>query len=123
MLLTKHNVSPEDCPLEGETTDAAESYVFCKKTCFNRWLASQKQAAKAGAAAVKVALPTKKRKTPWEDDGTLDCLMEWMTTEDNYVEYCGGNGNKGKTKTQHHKEEMLMIKDKVPTSNRTEKNC
>jgi hypothetical protein len=26
------------------------------------------------------------------------------------------NGNKGKTKTQHHKELSLMIKEKVPDS-------
>ena len=48
--------------------------------------------------------------------------MEWMTTEGNYAEYCGANGNKGKTKTQHHKELAILLKEKHPSSERTEKD-
>jgi hypothetical protein len=48
--------------------------------------------------------------------------MEWLTTEGNYADYCGTNGNKGKSKTQHHKELSLLIKEKVPHSEQTEKD-
>ena len=34
----------------------------------------------------------------------MDVLLEWLTTEGNCAEYCGANGNKGKTKTQAKKQ-------------------
>jgi hypothetical protein len=52
----------------------------------------------------------------------MEVLMEWLTTEPNYADYCGANGNKGKTKTQHHKELALLIQQKLPQSERTEKD-
>jgi hypothetical protein len=64
-----------------------EPVVFCKKTCYLKWAAAKKKAAKEAA---KTSKPTKKRKVPWEGDGTMDVLMDWLTTEGNYAEYCGG---------------------------------
>jgi hypothetical protein len=49
-------------------------------------------------------------------------LMEWLTTEGNYADYCGATGNKGKSKTQYHKELSLLIKEKQPDSERTDKD-
>ena len=52
----------------------------------------------------------------------MDVLMEWMTTEGNYAEYCGATGNKRKSKTQHHKEIAAMLKQANPNSERTDKD-
>jgi hypothetical protein len=52
-------------------------------------------------------------------DGNTDGLAYY---EGNYAEYCGAKGNKGKTKTQFHKEISLLIKEKLPHSARTEKD-
>ena len=52
----------------------------------------------------------------------MEILLDWLTTEGNYAEYCGSNGNKGKSKTQYHKELSLLIKEKLPESERTEKD-
>jgi hypothetical protein len=48
--------------------------------------------------------------------------MEWLTTHGNYSNYCGGTGNRGKSKAQHHKDLAIMIKNKLPESSRTEKD-
>ena len=120
LLLNRHNVPVEDRPADTDKNDTGEPVVFCKKACYQRWFASQKRAAKEAAKAAKQ--PTKKRKVPWEEDGTMEILLDWLTTEGNYAEYCGGTGNKGKSKTQHHKELSLLIKEKVPESQRTEKD-
>lgn len=86
-------------------------------------MATKKRVAKAAAAAAKAAAQNlKKRKVPWEEDGTLDVLLEWITTEGNYAEHCGANGNKGKTKTQHHKELAILIKERKEDSDRNEKD-
>jgi hypothetical protein len=92
--------------------------VFCKKGCFLKWLSAKKREAKAAATGK----PVKKRKVPWEEDGTLDVLMEWLTTEGHYADYCGATGNKGKSKAQHHKELAILIKEKKPESERTDKD-
>ena len=120
MLLTRHSIPVEDRPAESDKTDSGEPIVFCKKACYQRWLAAKKRVAKEAAKAAKQ--PTKKRKVPWEEDGTMEMLLDWLTTEGNYAEYCGANGNKGKTKTQYHKELSLLIKEKLPESVRMEKD-
>ena len=120
LLLTRHSVPVEDRPADMDMNQSGEPIVFCKKSCYQRWLADKKRAAKEASKAAKQ--PSKKRKVPWEEDGTMEILMEWLTTEGNYAEYCGANGNKGKTKTQYHKELSLLIKEKLPDSARTEKD-
>jgi hypothetical protein len=120
LLLTRYNVAVEDRPDLEEKNGLGEPIVFCKKGCFLKWQAAKKRQAKDAIKASKA--PPKKRKTPWEDDGTLDVLLEWLTTEGNYAEYCGSNGNKGKSKSQYHKELALLIKEKLPESDRSEKD-
>ena len=124
MLLARHDVPVEDRPTESDANELEEPIVFCKKGCYTKWASKKKKEAKAAAAAAKAAQqpPKKPRKVPWEEDGTLDILLEWLTTEGNYADYCGGSGNNGKTKTQHHKELAILIKEKQPLSERTEKD-
>jgi hypothetical protein len=123
LLLAKYDIPTQERPAADELTETGKAIVFCTKGCYSKWWAAKKREAKAAAAAVKAAQQNlKKRKVPWEEDGTLDVLMEWLTTEGNYAEYCGATGNKGKTKTQHHKELSLLIKERKPESDRTEKD-
>lgn len=124
LLLTRYSIPEEDRPKEDDVTVSGEPVVFCKKGCHSRWITARKREAKAEAQAAKaVAEKNKKRKKiPWEDDGSMDVLLDWLTTEGNYAEYCGANGNKGKTKTQHHKELCILIKKLKPESDRSEKD-
>ena len=123
LLLNRYEVPMEDRPSEEERTASNEPIVFCKKGCFGKWIAAKKKEKKAAITAEKAAKQASRRKKiPWEEDGCLETLMEWMTTEGNYAEYCGANGNKGKTKTQHHKELAILLKEKHPSSERTEKD-
>ena len=69
-----------------------------------------------------MAKKDKKRKVPWEEDGSLDVLIEWITTEGNYAAYCGSSGNKGRTKGVFHKEIAKLIKEKKPETDRTDKD-
>ncbi len=48
--------------------------------------------------------------------------MEWITTEGNYADYCGANGNKGKSKTQYYKDLAIKIQTEAPNSKRNEKD-
>jgi hypothetical protein len=59
-----------------------------------KWLAEEKCRIKAVKKGEEAAT-AKKRKTPWEEDGSLAVLMDWMTMQCNYAAYCGSNGNKG----------------------------
>jgi hypothetical protein len=119
MLLTKFNIPVVDRPDDSSKTNTGEPIVFCKKGCFLKWQAAKKRKAKALATGK----PFKKKKVSWEDDGnTMDVLLDWLTTEGNYADYCGATGNKGKSKTQYHKELALLIKEKIPESKRTEKD-
>jgi hypothetical protein len=118
MLLTKFDIPVADRPDDSSKTDTGEPIVFCKKGCFLKWQAAKKREAKALATGK----PFKKKKVPWEDDGTMDVLLDWLTTEGHYADYCGATGNKGKSKTQYHKELSLLIKEKIPESERTEKD-
>ena len=122
LLLDKHQIPSDDRPQVEDRTDSNEPVVFCKKGCFLKWSAAKKREAKAAAALAKAANAPKKRKVPWEEDGSLDVLMEWITTEGNYADYCGANGNKGKSKTAYHKELSLLLKEKIPECERNEKD-
>jgi hypothetical protein len=101
--------------------DGEDKVVFCTKTCYLKWLAEEKRRIKAAKKGEELAA-AKKRKTPWEDDGSLTVLMDWMTTHGNYAAYCGSNSNKGKTKTAYHKQLAELIRQKIPGSERTEKD-
>ena len=107
LLLQKCEIGERERPGADELNAQGEPVVFCKKGCHSKWISSKKREAKAAAAAAKQKA-VKKRKVPWEEDGSLDVLLEWLTTEGNYAEFCGANHNKGKSKTQHHKELALL---------------
>jgi hypothetical protein len=116
LLLDRYKIPAEDRP------ELEENIVFCTKTCYSKWLAAKKKIEKAASKAAADA-EVKKRKVPWEEDGTLSILMDWLTTKGNYSAYAGSNGNiKGKSKTQYHKEIGLMIKAKNPDSDREAKD-
>jgi hypothetical protein len=116
LLLDRHEVPAEDRP------DMEDTVVFCTKTCYSKWIASKKKMAKAASKAAAES-EVKKRKVSWEEDGSLTVLMDWLTTEGNYSSYAGSNGNiKGKSKSQYHKEIALLIKSKLPDSDRESKD-
>jgi hypothetical protein len=115
LLLDRYEIPPEDRP-------DSDQVVFCTKTCFTKWLAAKKKAEKTASKAAAES-EVKKRKVPWEDDGTLSVLMDWLTTEGNYSSYAGSNGNvMGKSKAQFHKDISLLIKAKIPDSDREPKD-
>lgn len=124
LLLNKHSIPTADRPDPESRTEIDEPFVFCKKGCYTKWFSGRKKEAKALAAAEKKAAEnsSRKKKVPWEEDGSLTILVDWLTVEGNYAEYCGATGNKGKTKAQHHKELAALIKQKLPESERTEKD-
>jgi hypothetical protein len=99
-----------------------EALVFCTKTCYMKWWAEKKKRLKEAKKTASEA-EVKKRKVPWEEDGSLSVLLEWLTTEGNYSVYAGSNGNvKGKSKSQFHKELALIITEKCPGSDRQSKD-
>ena len=123
LLMDSASIAPNDRPKEGDVNGVGEPVVFCKKGCLNKWLATKKREAKAAAKAAAAAeAAKKKKKVTWEEDGSMDVLMEWITTEGNYAEYCGATGNGGKTKTQHHKDLAWLIKREKPETDRSEKD-
>jgi hypothetical protein len=121
LLLDRFSIPLEERPLVTDGTE--DPIVFCTKTCYLKWLAEQKKKMKEAKKAAAAESETKKRKVPWEQDGSLSVLMEWITTEGNYSAYAGSNGNlKGKSKSQFHKEIALLIKSRVPDSMRDVKD-
>ena len=118
LLLNYHEVQSHERPTEDDEKDG--TIVFCTKTCYNKWFSHKKRVLKAIEKAAKEAAKTK-RKVPWESDGSLDVLMDWITTEGNYANYCGANGNKGKSKTQYHKE-LSTLTQETTQSERSEKD-
>ena len=63
-----------------------------------------------------------KQRVPWEEDGSMEILMDWIMTHGNQATYGGANGNKGRSKSQHYKDLTLLIKSKKLDSNRREKD-
>ena len=113
-MLDYHEIATEDRPLKA-------GIVFCTKTCFNKWKVQQNKKKRVEAAAKKAA-EKGKTKIPWEKDGSMQALLDWLTEEPNYALYCGCNGNKGQSKTQYHKELAILIKEKKPNTDRTDKD-
>ena len=126
LVLDYRQVPLEDRPGSEERTESGEAVVFCTKTCFTVWRTQRNRELKAAAQAAKAALEAskKKRKVPWEDDGSMEVLMDWITTHGNYAAYSGANGhqNKGKSKAAYHKEIALLIQQKKPESERDAKD-
>ena len=128
LLLDRHSVPSEERPtIEDRESVDSEPVVFFLKGCYVKWKAEQKKKQKlaaAAAAAVEKELNQKKRKVPWEQDGFMEVLMDWITTHGNYAAYCGPNGhqNKGRSKSAFHKEISLLIKQKKPDSDRDAKD-
>ena len=75
--------------------------ILCGKRCLQRWRKDQME-----------KLKPKKIQT-WEADGSMDVLLDWLTTDDNYAKYCGSSQNKGTSKAQFHKEIAEIINDKT----------
>ena len=120
LLLDHYSVPQEERPQAEDCGD--EALVFCTKTCYLKWWAEKKKRLKEAKKSASEA-EVKKRKVPWEEDGSLSVLLEWLTTEGNYSVYAGSNGNvKGKSKSQFHKELALMIKEKCPGAERESKD-
>ena len=123
LLLDRYEVPTEERPVvDGEAVKDSDGFplVFCTVTCYRKWSAHQKKLVKAAQKGTEVV---KKKRVAWEEDGSLDVLMEWITTESNYASYCGANANKsGKSKSQYHKEIAILIKNKKPESDRDAKD-
>lgn len=70
--------------------------VVCSKRCYN---ALRKQ-----ACAVTTAAHRAKKRVMWHNDGpstdvsSLSCLLDWLTSGDNYNRYRGGDQQNGQTK-------------------------
>ncbi|KAL3927281.1 MAG: hypothetical protein SGARI_005367 [Bacillariaceae sp.] len=116
VLLLNHG----EIPPERRPTDA--TIVFCTKTCFNRWEGKQKSLQRAAEKSAKdsAKAASEPRVVPWDKDGSMEVLMDWITTEGNHAECCGCTGNKGKSKSQFQKELSLLIKAKTG-ADRTDK--
>lgn len=111
-LLLDHHKVP------GESRPTNETVVFCTKTCFGKWEAKQKaerrEKERAASKAAKEAAKGKDGQAqPWDADGSMEVLIDWITTEGNWAKYCGGAGNNGKSKRAHRKDITILIKRKL----------
>lgn len=123
LLLTNYSIPDEDRPVVEDKVESNTEVVFCTKGCFSKWRTSKNKEIRAAAAAAKeAARKDKKKKIPWEEDGSLDVLLEWLTTEGNHASCCGAAGNKGRTKGAFCKEIAKTIKEKKPETDRSEKD-
>ena len=108
-------IKPEDRPVD-------PTVVFCKKGCHAIWKSEKKKKEKEQERLAKEQ-NKKKRKVPWEQDGSLKALLDWLTTEGNYAAYAGANKkNKGTPKSAHHKQIAEFVQSKVPESQRDAKD-
>lgn len=122
MLLARYEIPLAERPKEEDRVPPDNlPVVFCTKTCYLKWKVEKNKQVKA-AKKLEAGEQPKRGNVPWKEDGSLDVLMDWLTTHGNYAKYCGANGNKGKTKTAYHKDIALLIKEKKPQSERTEKD-
>lgn len=96
-LMDYHSINQEKRPSQGK-------YV-CGKRCLNTWLKAQEESNNP------IDGPPKKKRIMWEKDGSLKLLLNWLTTEENYSKYCGGNNNDGTTKKAMHKSIAAMMSE------------
>ena len=67
--------------------------MFCKKGGHAIWKSEKKKKEKEQERLAKEQ-NKKKRKVPWEQDGSLKALLDWLTTEGNYAACAGANKKK-----------------------------
>ncbi|GLD98579.1 hypothetical protein PINS_up007296 [Pythium insidiosum] len=93
--------------------------VVCGKRCFNAVLKAARE------------MPTDntiKKPVMWHNDGhspsvsSLSCLIDWLTTGDNYSRFRGGPGQTGETKTGIAHEIARFIEDSGISTVRTAKD-
>ncbi|RLN38466.1 hypothetical protein BBJ28_00012234 [Nothophytophthora sp. Chile5] len=93
---------------------------ICGKRCCNAVLKRLERAA--------VDTTSTKKRVPWHNDGptpsisSLSCIIDWMTTGDNYSRFRGGLGQHGETKTTIAGEILRFIKEGGVTTARTSKD-
>ena len=122
LLLDNFTIPEVDRPsLDDREPPENVAVVFCTKGCFTKWKAQKKKEAKEAEALLKEA-NKKKRRVPWEEDGSMEALMDWLTTHGSYADYCGANSNRGTSKAQCHKEIASFILNKKPETDRTDKD-
>ena len=122
LLLDRYEVPTEERPsAEDVEANNTDKIVFCTKTCYLSWKADKARKLKAQKKGEQAA-KKRPKKVPWEEDGSLTVLMDWITEHGNYAAYSGSSGNKGKTKSAYYKQIAEMIRSKNPSSERTEKD-
>ena len=125
LLLDNFSIKKEERPTAEDVQEHdEEEIVFCKKGCFTKWRTTKNKAVRAATAAAKETFERqRKARVPWEDDGTLPILLDWITTEGNYAKFCGSlSNNKGKRKKDYYKKIAELIKLQKPESDRNEKD-
>lgn len=109
----------DSCEIPNSLRPADESTVFCTKTCYTKWAKKQTSAEKKEERdKEKKALEEKKEKAkadrtkkPWNEDGSLAVLIDWITTEGNWSKFQGGTGNNGESKAKFHKDISILIQN------------
>ena len=107
------------CSMFGEEIDEWKGPMFCGKRCYNH---VKKALSSSGAGP--------KSRTPWHLDGpneskevnSLAILLDWLTTNENYNRWRGGDTHCGLTKTAIANEIAVLIKEKGITVDRTGKD-
>ena len=125
MLLEKHQVPDSECPCPKDRSEGNEPVVVCLKGCWSKYAQQKKKEKKEMEKAVREAekeAQKKFKKVSWEEEGSLQILVGWLTTEPNYSYYCGGIGNKGQSKSQYHKDIAMLIRNRIPGGKRTDKD-
>ena len=89
--------------------DGNERY-FCRYRCLAKFCSKKLGNTKVKPSQVKDGAA----QTSWSKDGRLDVLLDWITTEDNYSSYCGGDSNtSGTSKATYHSKIAAMIEDET----------
>lgn len=123
-LLDHYGIPIRERPTEEDAlgTDKG-AIVFCTKGCFGKWRVHRNKEMRAIFAVEKEAAKiARKRKVPWEEDGSLGVSLDWLTTEGTCALYCGGNKTKGLTKGAHQKQIAIIIKTAKPDTDRNDKD-
>ncbi|CAB9529855.1 unknown protein [Seminavis robusta] len=101
LLLDFNNIPAEQRPAQ------EDDIYFCGKRCYNKWWKQEQEQSKLPAADKKQKYVT------WEEDGSQQVLMDWITTADNYSKYCGSTENNGTSKVQYHRIVSELIAEKT----------
>lgn len=99
------------------------SDVFYKHICSNRYYNAIMKQARMTQEAVQPV----KRRVAWRNDGlsttvsSLSCLLDWMTSDNNYRRYRGGDSHSGGTKLTIAGEVVRAIAESGVTTRRSAK--